>query len=143
MNIGNLIIIAALIHLVVRLLKVGALAEKVPARWRPWIALGLGGVAVAVQALANGVPLRQAILEGALGAASAIATHDVAIGSVMGGQELFGKTKEPPVVPPVQVAPSSDELAPIDEPTPVDVSVVQEEIAKDSKLADEDGPEAA
>ncbi|MBU0572048.1 MAG: hypothetical protein KJ995_08225 [Candidatus Omnitrophica bacterium] len=93
MDVQTLLIIAAAIHLVIRLLKTGSLGKRIPARYRPIIAVVLGGVAAAVDTYARGVPWQQALAQGMLGAATAMGTHDAVIEGLLGGNEILGGKK--------------------------------------------------
>ncbi len=76
------------IHLIVRLLKAGKLGEKIPSAYRPWIVAILGGIAVAVDALALGTEWKQAVFNGVMSAAMAAFGHDLVIESLRGGKEI-------------------------------------------------------
>lgn len=78
------------IHLVVRALKAGRFSRWIPARFRPLVAIVLGGIAVAIEALAVGIPWRQAVVHGAIAVATAVLGHDVVIEMLRGGRE-FGR----------------------------------------------------
>lgn len=56
--------------------------------WRARLALGLGAVQVAVEALAASKPWQEALLDGALAALAAIAGHEVVVEGFRGGREL-------------------------------------------------------
>lgn len=80
---------ALAIGIVVRLMKTDVkFTPSIPPRWRPLVALGLGIVGGVVDAAARGTPWRRAVLGGVVAAGVAIATHDVAIASLLNGREL-------------------------------------------------------
>lgn len=83
------ITLAALaIHVTMRALKAGALNEWIPGRYRPFLALALGGVAMCVDALAAGTPTEEALLSAVVAVALAMLGHDVVIEGVRGGKEI-------------------------------------------------------
>ena len=88
MSIDQIVIVAACINLCVRLLKSGRLNETIPARWRPVLALALGGATMAVDALAAGTPWQDAALSAGLSVAVAIAAHELGVEAIAGGKEL-------------------------------------------------------
>lgn len=94
MDIEILLIIAAAIHVAMRLLKMGTLGRRIPARWRPFIAVALGGVAAGMDAYTRDTLWQQAVAQGLLAAATAMGAHDVAIEGILGGNEVLGKKKE-------------------------------------------------
>lgn len=83
---------AVIIGAIVRVLKSDTPLATVPARFRPWLALGLGVVSGVLQAIASGTPWMQALTSGIGAAATAIVGHDVLVESVRGGREPFGPT---------------------------------------------------
>lgn len=88
---------AVLIGLVVRLLKSDIpWTSTIPARWRPVLALGLGAVAAAFDAVLGGASWPDAIKVGLGAAAAAIVGHDVVIEGLRGGKELGGTSAPPP-----------------------------------------------
>jgi len=83
------IALAALaIHLAMRALKAGALNEYIPGRYRPLLALALGGIALGVDALTVGTPVPEAALSAVVAVALAVLGHDVGIETLRGGKEL-------------------------------------------------------
>ena len=80
---------ALAIHLAMRMLKSGALNALIPGRYRPFIALFLGSIAMAVDALAVGTPVPEAALSAVVAVALAVLGHDVAIEGLRGGKELL------------------------------------------------------
>jgi hypothetical protein len=76
------------IYCLVRLLKVGSLAEKIPARFRPLIALLLGGMTSVVEAFAVGRDWGTALTIGLIGATSAMSGHDLFIHGARDGREI-------------------------------------------------------
>ena len=81
---------AILIHLAMRLLKVGDLAKLIPGRARPLVALVLGALAMGVDAAVAGTPLPEAALTAALAVGAAMLGHDVFVESLRGGKEILG-----------------------------------------------------
>lgn len=79
---------ALIIGAVVRLLKSDTPLPTVPARWRAWLAIGLGIVAGVLDALVAGTPLVSAVLQGLGAALTAITTHELVIEGIRGGREL-------------------------------------------------------
>ena len=88
MTLQQIGLVALAINLVVRLLKSGSLDGAIPARWRPLVAVALGGATMAVDALAAGTPWQDAAVSAALSVAVAIAAHEVGVESLAGGKEL-------------------------------------------------------
>lgn len=90
-------VLAALaIGLIVRLVKSGKLTlpVTVPARYRPWLSLGLGAASGVAQAIVMGTPWRDAIIGGIASGAAAIVGHDTVIESARKGRELGAKAKQ-------------------------------------------------
>jgi len=83
---------ALAIGLVVRLLKSdGPIPFTLPAKWRPWLAVGLGIVAGVLEKAGTGVAWREAVLGGVLAAFAAISGHQLLVESLRGGRELGEK----------------------------------------------------
>jgi len=80
--------IAVVVHLLVRLLKAGKLKQWIPARYRPLVAVALGGVAMGVDAMVAGTPLPQAALTAVLAVGLAVLGHDALIEGLRGGREI-------------------------------------------------------
>jgi hypothetical protein len=78
----------------------------IPARWRPWAALGLGVVSGVLQAVSTGTAWKDALLGGLVSAFAAIAGHDAIVNGVLGGREvpmpaaLTRKSSPPPALDP-------------------------------------------
>jgi len=94
---------ALVIGLVVRLLKSdGPIPWNLPARFRPWLAVGLGIVASCVDKVATGTPWRASIAAGLVAAFAAISGHQLLVESLRGGREIgeskpaFAKRSNPP-----------------------------------------------
>lgn len=89
---------AILIGLLVRLLKddTSTIPVVVPAKWRPWLALGLGLVAGALDRVATGTPWGEALIAGAIAGLLPVVGHQYLIESLRGGQELGGVKPEAP-----------------------------------------------
>lgn len=109
---------ALVIGCVVRLLKEDTRFPPfaLAARWRPLLALGLGIVSGALQAVSTGTPWRDAILGGVVSGVVAIAGHEAIVESIRDGKDvpLPGLTK----------VPSQQDRGPKPEPpTPADPSV--------------------
>src|SRR5690606_41994879 len=80
---------ALVIGAIVRVLKSDSpLPITVPAKWRGWLAIGLGIVAGALEAVAGGTPWARALAEGLAAAVFAITGHEVVIEKARGGKEL-------------------------------------------------------
>lgn len=99
---------ALLIGFVVRMLKSdGPIPITLPAKWRPWLAVGLGIVAGVVEKISTGTPWKNAIVGGLVAAFVAISGHQLFVESARGGREI-GESKEnftkrslrPPPMPP-------------------------------------------
>lgn len=83
-------VLALAIASLVRLMKAdGGFPFTVPPRWRPCLALGLGAIGGAVDAITTGLPLPRAVLRGLGSGCFAIAAHDTVIEGLRGGRELF------------------------------------------------------
>lgn len=80
--------LALVVGLVVRLLKSDTPLPTVPARYRPFLALGLGAVGGALDALASGTPWQQAVLGGISAALAAMVGHEVIVEQLFGGREI-------------------------------------------------------
>lgn len=91
---------ALIIGALVRLLKVKPeLAEKIPPRWRPVFATGLGILWGVLDKVAiTGQAWGPAIISGLFAAAIAVWGHDTVIEAVRGGNELLGKDNTPSTV---------------------------------------------
>ncbi|HLV68037.1 MAG TPA: hypothetical protein VKY73_19600 [Polyangiaceae bacterium] len=86
---------ALIIGAVVRVLKSDSpLPITVPAKWRGWLAIGLGIVAGVLEAIAGGTPWARALAEGLAAAVLAIAGHELGIESLRGGKELFARKRD-------------------------------------------------
>jgi hypothetical protein len=84
--------LALVITALVRLMKSDTpLPWTVPARWRSWLALGLGVVGGILDVLVAGTSPTRAVLQGLTAGAVAIAAHDSVIEGLRGGRELFGR----------------------------------------------------
>lgn len=80
---------ALLIGFIVRLLKSDTtLPVTVPAKWRPWIAMGLGLVGGILEHVANGTAWGEAVTAGLLAGALPILGHQLGIESLRDGKEL-------------------------------------------------------
>lgn len=109
---------ALLIGLVVRLLKEDARFPPwaVLARWRPLLAVGLGVLSGALQAVSTGTPWRDAIVGGLVSGFIAIAGHEAIVESVRNGKDV--------PLPGLLRVPLLPDRGPKPEPpTPVDPSV--------------------
>jgi hypothetical protein len=60
----------------------------VPARWRPFLALGLGVLSGMLQAVSTGTPWRDALVGGVVSGALAIAGHGWVVDGVRNGKDL-------------------------------------------------------
>jgi hypothetical protein len=78
---------AALIWLVVRALKSERIPLDVPARARPWVALGLGVIAGACESVLLGVPMFDALLAGLGAGLAASGLHESLVESLRHGRE--------------------------------------------------------
>ncbi len=73
----------------------------VPARWRPVLALALGALSGSLQAVATGIPWRDALLGGLVSGSLAIAGHGTIVEALRDGKDipLPGLTTQPaPVI---------------------------------------------
>ncbi|WP_394845203.1 hypothetical protein LZC95_50275 [Pendulispora brunnea] len=86
---------AVIIGAIVRLLKSDTPLPTVPARWRSWLALGLGAVAGVLDAVLGGTSWTQALIDGLAAALTAMAGHDLLVGGLRGGRELLDR--RPPI----------------------------------------------
>jgi hypothetical protein len=84
---------AVVIGAIVRLLKSDTPLPTVPAKWRPWFALGLGAVAGLLRSVAGGATWAQALGGGLTAALLAMGSHDAVITSARDGRELFTPKK--------------------------------------------------
>lgn len=110
---------ALVVGFVVRLMKDDASFPPfaVPARWRPFLALGLGVASGVLRAGSTGTPWRDAILGGLVSGFIAIAGHATVVDGVRDGKDVplpTGLTKK------TRLRPAS-----IEPPTPPDPSVRQ------------------
>lgn len=93
-----LLVSALVIGTLVRLFKSDSplpFGIAIPARWRGWAAVGLGVVAGVLNAMVNGTPLRDALLQGVAAAIGAIIGHDLLVAGLRDGREFF-TPKAPP-----------------------------------------------
>lgn len=86
---------ALVIGAIVRLLKSDTPLPTVPSAWRPWLALGLGCISGALDAIVNGTAWTAALVGGLVAALTAIAGHDALIASARGGRELGERKVQP------------------------------------------------
>lgn len=91
---------ALLIWAIVRGMKSDRIPFDVPARARPWVALGLGGVAGVCEAVITGALLQDAILRGLGAGFAASGLHEVWIESMRHGREPLSMRPPPLVDPP-------------------------------------------
>lgn len=92
--------LAVVVGVIVRLLKSDTPLPTVPSRYRAFLALGLGAVGGALDALARGTPWQQAVLGGVAAAVTAMVGHELVVEQLLGGRE-----------PGSPDAPSPDEVA--------------------------------
>lgn len=76
-TLGTLAGMIAVVNLLVNLTKLKWLSDKVPAKARPWIALGLGALGGFLTALAASKSIPQAVVQGILNGMAAIGTHEL------------------------------------------------------------------
>lgn len=77
------------VGLIVRLLKAHpVLAEKLPSRVRPWIAVILGIIAGVLESIVAGTPILKALILGTISGGGAILGHDLFIEGLRNGKEL-------------------------------------------------------
>lgn len=77
------------VGLMVRLLKAHpVLAEKLPPRARPWIAVGLGVASGVLESIVSGTPVVKALMLGAISGFGAIIGHDLFIEGLRNGKEI-------------------------------------------------------
>jgi hypothetical protein len=100
-----LVVSSILIGGAVRLVKGDTPLPYVPPRYRPFLAVLLGGVSAALQALTQHIPVQQALLEGALSVFVAISGHEIIIESLFGGRELGGPKRDASSSPPPKATP--------------------------------------
>lgn len=81
---------ALIIGLLVRLMKEDTWFPPfaVPARWRPVVALSLGELSGALQAVSTGTPWRDALLGGLVSGALAMAGHGAIVDSLRNGRDV-------------------------------------------------------
>jgi hypothetical protein len=81
---------ALLIGAAVRALKSDSLPSwlNIPPRVRPWLAIGLGQVLTAVEAVGAGTPWKDAVLHGLAASLAAMLGHDTLVEGARGGREL-------------------------------------------------------
>jgi hypothetical protein len=97
---------AALIWLVVRALKSERIPLNVPARARPWVALGLGVVAGVCESVLGGVALGDALLAGLGAGLAASGLHESLVESLRHGREPLS------IPPPALVDPPRESRRP-------------------------------
>lgn len=89
------------IGLLVRVLKGDLVGPTIPARARPWAAVGLGLASGVLEQKMTGIGWQAAITGGLVSAGAAIASHDAIIEGLRKGKELptpkFMKKKAAPV----------------------------------------------
>lgn len=80
---------SVLIGLAIRYLKEDVPGTwTIPARCRPWLALGLGLAAAVVDRIAAGTPWADALVSGIVAGAGSSVSHDLFIEGLRGGREL-------------------------------------------------------
>ena len=79
--------LAVVIGLVVRLLKSDTPLPTVPSRYRAFLALALGTVGGALDAVARGTPWQQAVLGGVAAAVTAMVGQELVVEQLLGGRE--------------------------------------------------------
>lgn len=82
-------IIALCVHVALRVLKSGGLDDTVPPRLRPPLAVALALLGAVFSNMALGISWDVALAEALLGAMTAMGAHDLMIGSLRDGKELF------------------------------------------------------
>ncbi len=82
------IVAAVVIGGLVRMVKADTIPINVPPRWRPVLALGLGLVSGACDAIIRGTAWQEALGMGLLSSFVAMGGHDVLIEALRGGQEV-------------------------------------------------------
>lgn len=82
------IVAAFLVGLIVRYLKSPAFPLDIPVRYRPLLAVALGVLSGASEAVIAGTPLVDALVGGLFSAGAAIVGHDVLIEGARGGREI-------------------------------------------------------
>lgn len=98
------IVASALIYALVAALKsprVPAPLDRIPAAARPFVALGLGVVSGALDAIARGTPWREALALGVASAAGAIVGHDTKEGAARLAHRGPATAQETPAAAPV------------------------------------------
>ena len=86
---------ALMIGAIVAVLKGSTPLPEIPAKYRPWLALGLGVVAGVLKSVSTGTPIAQAILSGLEAGMTAIVGHETLIESARGGKELIPSRAKP------------------------------------------------
>lgn len=82
------LIIGALVRIMKSETFAGPLA-RIPAKWRPVIALGLGITSGVIDAIVNGTKWQTAVVSGLISATIAISAHEVGIETLRNGKEPF------------------------------------------------------
>lgn len=103
---GEWVLLAAIaIGIVVRLLKADSklIPAVVPAKWRPWLAIGLGIGSGVLEAVATGKPWKSALVGGLVSGVLPILGHELVVESLRSGKEIGG---DKPTEPPAPQAPS-------------------------------------
>ena len=85
---------ALVIGFLVRLLKSDTPLPTLPARFRPWLALGLGALSAMVDSRVNGTDWRTALVAGLGAGLVAIMGHDTVVESLRNGREFFQKKED-------------------------------------------------
>lgn len=104
---GEWVLLAAIaIGIVVRLLKADSklIPAVVPAKWRPWLAIGLGIGSGVLEAVATGKPWKSALVGGLVSGVLPILGHELVVESLRSGKEIGGdKLAEPPAPQPPSI----------------------------------------
>jgi hypothetical protein len=97
MNTAEIVTLAALIGLAVRLLKspkAPLWARRIPPKKRVYLALALGAVASALDAVARGSSWRDAVFGGVVASALSVLGHQTMIEGARDGKELGASPKK-------------------------------------------------
>jgi hypothetical protein len=81
------------------------LANKLPSRYLPFVALVVGVLGTSSAELIAGAPWQRALLDGLMAAATAVFTHQAIVEGARNGKEIIPEKRVVPVIPPTLIPP--------------------------------------